>query len=63
MYRVGIDIGGTKMNVGILDGENNTAISKKVYIKDISDITVAVKTTLEELCGSIGITLGELASV
>lgn len=63
MYRVGIDIGGTKMNVGILDGENNTAISKKVYIKDISDITVAVKTTLEELCGSIGITLGKLASV
>lgn len=44
MYRVGIDIGGTKMNIGILDADNKIIISKKVYIKGITDITVAVKT-------------------
>ena len=44
MYRVGIDIAGTKMNIGILDADNKIIISKKVYIKGITDITVAVKT-------------------
>ena len=37
MYRVGIDIGGTKMNIGILDADNKIIISKKVYIKDCSE--------------------------
>lgn len=44
MYRVGIDIAGTKMNIGILDADNKIIISKKVYIKGITDITVAIKT-------------------
>lgn len=63
MYRVGIDIGGTKMNIGILDADNKIVISKKVYIKDIIDITVAVKNTLQELCNEAGISFDSLATV
>ena len=62
MYRLGIDIGGTKINVGILDKENRLAAYTKLYVKNICSFTDAVKKTVQELCTSLKISCDEIQS-
>lgn len=37
MYKLGIDIGGTKVKIGIL-ADNNVIASKKIYVGDIGKV-------------------------
>ena len=62
MYRVGIDIGGTKINIGIVNEKNNLLINKKIYIKDIKNLTRDVKRIIDDLCCDININSCEIIS-
>ncbi len=62
MYRLGIDIGGTKINLGILNGDNELLGNKKVYIRDIKNLADTIKVQVEMLCGELGIQRSELKS-
>ena len=51
MYRIGVDIGGTKVNIGIFDDENKNLISaRKSYIADINNLPLHIKSEIEHLC-------------
>ena len=51
MYRIGVDIGGTKINLGIFDYEKRALVcNKKGYIKDINSLAEYVKESVAELC-------------
>lgn len=51
MYKVGIDIGGTKINTGLFDAvEKKLVTTKKSYVKDIQNFPLHIKLTLEEIC-------------
>lgn len=63
MYKVGIDIGGTKINIGIFDAKTKKlAVSKKSYIKDVENISEHIEESLTELCRVIDISEKEVVS-
>lgn len=62
MYKLGIDIGGTKVNLGIVDRDNRLLGSRKVYIKDIQNLSDTVKDTASLLCEDLQISISELQS-
>ena len=62
MYRLGVDIGGTKVNVGIIDANNQLLGTRRRYIKEIQDFTSAVRELTDELCGELGIAKEEIVS-
>ena len=62
MKRIGIDIGGTKINIGILDENNNVIANKKIYIRDIKNLTDDVKALIENLCTDNGISYCEISA-
>ena len=61
MYRIGIDIGGTKTNIGIFSG-NTLVANKKVLNAGVNDLPASIKETLDELCAAINIGAHELVS-
>ena len=62
MYRIGIDIGGTKVNIGIIDSNNNLIANKKIYISEIKSLTSDVKKVIDELAKGCGIEYSEIVS-
>ena len=62
MYRVGIDIGGTKINIGIIDDSNTLIANKKIYIKDIDNLCESLKNVIESLCAENSIKYSDLNS-
>ncbi len=62
MYRAGIDIGGTKINIGLLDENNKLTASRKIYVKDIVNFSETIKDVLLDLCIEKGIDYGEIVS-
>ena len=50
MYKIGIDIGGTKINIGLFDNESKSLIAtKKSYVKNIGDLPVHIVSVIENL--------------
>lgn len=63
MYKVGIDIGGTKINTGLFDATEKKLISsKKTYIKNIENLWTHIKDVLNALCHENNISLKEIVS-
>lgn len=63
MYRIGIDIGGTKINIGLFeDCEKKLIAHKKIYIADITDLSENIKTVVYELCSENDVNSDEIAS-
>ena len=65
-YYVGIDIGGTTINIGILNGENQLVASKVTPVpakKDCESVLSLAAATLDLLCEEMGIQKRELISV
>lgn len=63
MYRIGIDIGGTKINIGLFsDTEKQLIANKKLYIKDIVNLADDIKTAVDELCKKNKISFSEVMS-
>ena len=60
MYRIGIDIGGTKINIGIFSQNGIQVANKKLLISEITDITTEVCSVIFELLNESGIDLNEL---
>ena len=61
MYRIGIDIGGTKINIGLFNCDGNLLIeNKKEYIKSIKDLRGHIMNTVSELAGNNGISINEI---
>lgn len=64
MYKVGIDIGGTKINIGLFEKESKKLVSnKKAYITQIEGLSLHIKQTLTELCTENGINLNQIVSI
>lgn len=53
--RLGIDIGGTKINIGLLDENNHLLINKKIYVADIENLAQSLKETVKKLSAELSI--------
>ena len=65
MYRLGIDVGGTKINIGIVseDCDRISVIAcKKVEVKDVTDAPMRIKSEIVSLCNDSGIRYEDIAS-
>ena len=47
MYRIGVDIGGTKIAVGVFDAEKQLIASEKYYIAEAGDLPSFIKNAGE----------------
>ncbi len=64
MYKVGIDIGGTKITLGVFDAATKQLIkSEKLYIKDIESIVVTLKQTVFRIINDLGGKYSDIESV
>ena len=61
MYRIGVDIGGTKINIGIFK-DKELICSDKIAVKDIENLPLSVKEKICELCHNHGIDYEKLAT-
>ena len=51
MVKIGIDIGGTKINIGLFSADTKKLLaSKKGYIAEITDLPAYIKSVVETLC-------------
>ena len=65
MYRLGIDIGGTKINIGIIkeNGEDiSIVVSKKVEVKTVKDATAEIKNAVVDICFENGVEYTDIVS-
>ena len=63
MYKIGIDIGGTKINTGLFStSERKLISSKKTFIKDVYNLSEHIKSVLEELCTENNINVKDIVS-
>lgn len=65
MYRIGIDIGGTKINAGLFEASSGKCVAeKKFYVSDMEGVSPCayIKDTVKELCESAGADYGDIAS-
>lgn len=63
MYRIGIDIGGTKIAVGLFDGEARTLIAhEKSYVADVTDLPTHILSVVKCLCERTGICLDSVSA-
>jgi glucokinase len=61
MYRIGIDIGGTKIHVGLFhEKEARLLADKKEYVRNIRNLSEFVKETVATLCDGSGIALSDV---
>ncbi len=62
MYRLGIDIGGTKINIGVFDSKKNLIDLKKIYISEISDFVNDIYNSILNICNSLKIKISDISS-
>lgn len=55
MYSAGIDIGGTKIRLGLFAGDGTLIARRKDYISEIADIPFFIGEALKALCEESGI--------
>lgn len=62
MIRIGIDIGGTKINLGLLDENFQLLASRKLYVRDIENLPEALRANVNDLCEKHHIAKSDLIS-
>ena len=63
MFKIGVDIGGTKINIGLFDSERKCLIaSRKTYIADVEDLSVYIVSVVEALCNESSISFNSVSS-
>ena len=63
MLKLGIDIGGTKIGLGLL-GENNSLLAhSRLAVADIVSVGNDIKRATEALCESAGVLLSDIGSI
>lgn len=55
MYRLGIDIGGTKINIGIMDEEKHLLGNKKLYVDEIEDLSLSIRKAVKNLARDLSV--------
>ena len=55
MYRIGVDIGGTKIAVGVFDAEKQLIASEKYYIAEAGDLPSACRRLMVCACEDVGL--------
>lgn len=64
MYKIGIDIGGTKMTIGIFSvADRCLKKSTKLYIKDVDNVFLEIKREIENLTNICDIKYSDIESV
>ena len=63
MYHVGIDIGGTKINIGIVDDDGKIIAKHKLFIKDLSDIVSDTATSVLKILSDNNISKTSVSSI
>lgn len=61
--RIGVDVGGTKVNIGLVDGKGTLLAVEKRYVRDITDFTSTVETVGKRLIRDNDLTDAALSSV
>lgn len=59
-YKIGIDIGGTKINIGIVDENGRLSGKKRLEVREITDFSDAVSAAVSSLICSLGISAAEI---
>ena len=63
MYKVGIDIGGTKINIGLFGTQGKKLISSnKTHIKDVNNLSEHIKNVLKGICKENNINIKDIVS-
>ncbi|MCL2461623.1 MAG: ROK family protein, partial [Defluviitaleaceae bacterium] len=64
MYKLGVDVGATKINIGILNGNNEVAAKRKVMVSRLSEkgITDGIIRSIDGLLAETGVSKEEIAS-
>lgn len=63
MYKVGIDIGGTKINTGIFEKETKKLVAvKKTYVKEIKNLSQHINDVIKKMCAQNDIDPKEIIS-
>lgn len=62
MSKLGIDIGGTKIALGLLDDDNRLIASRKLVVAEITDLIDALVDTIREICVECGAEPREIIS-
>ena len=63
MYKIGIDIGGTKINTGLFEKETKRLVAnKKTYVSDVTNLSQHIKETIDVLCKENGIFVEDIIS-
>lgn len=62
MYRIGIDIGGTKIKAGLFDGQGNLLAAEKAYIRDLPDLCVYIQDAVSRLAAQCGVQTQAIAA-
>ncbi len=63
MYKIGIDVGGTKINVGLFDANSKTLVAnEKSYVADITDLPSHIRKTAVKLCSENGVDFAKVVS-
>jgi glucokinase len=61
MYRIGVDIGGTKINVGLFDYNNKKMLCvNKTFVKDIDSVVLHIRNSVVDLCNRFNITINDI---
>ena len=60
--RLGIDIGGTKINIGLLDEENHLLGNRKILVSNVKVLTDSLKTAVTELSKDCSVDPGSILS-
>ena len=55
MYRLGLDIGGTQIGSGIVDGEGRLLGKSRLSVECVTDVFAEIKSAVASLAASIGI--------
>lgn len=62
MYKLGLDVGGTKINIGILDTHYQLLAVKKIYVSELNNPPFQLKNATQALCHECGIPYQDIDS-
>lgn len=62
MYKIGIDIGGTKVNIGLLNESNEVVCKKKLFISNPKELLNEIKLCLDDILAQQEIKYSDILS-
>lgn len=60
MYRIGVDIGGTKINIGLFSEDGKLISNEKIYVCETADIVAEIKRVILGICERNSVDFGKI---